>query len=213
MKKAFIAFTLAILTYNFGFSQKPDDSQQISRKGDLYLYWGWNRGWFTDSDINFKGDDYDFTLDKVRAFDRQTDFGYDPYFKLGKMTIPQYNVKVGYFFHNNYSVSVGTDHMKYVMRQDQTVKITGNIENSGTEFDGIYDHDNIVLTEEFLTFEHTDGLNYVNTEFRRHDEIFAWKKVKVELNGGLGVGVLFPKTNTKLLNKKDMMNFMFQDMV
>ncbi len=200
MKITFVTLTLILLTCKFGFSQNQDNAQKNNRKGDLYLYWGWNRSWFSDSDITFKGDNYDFTLDKVRAFDRQSDFGYDPYFKLGEITIPQYNVRIGYFIHNNYSISLGTDHMKYVMRQDQTVNISGHIENSGTDYDGIYNNDHIVLTEDFLTFEHTDGLNYVNTDFRRHDEIFSWNKVKINLNEGIGVGVLFPKTNTKLLD-------------
>ncbi len=202
MKKTLIASVLMLLMFNFGFSQNSTETKEISRKGDLYVYWGWNRGWFGDSDITFKGDNYDFSLDKVRAFDRQSDFGYDPYFKLGSITIPQYNVRVGYFIHHNYSISAGTDHMKYVMRQDQTVNISGYIENSGTEYDGFYNNDDIVLSEDFLTFEHTDGLNYVNADFRRHDEIFSWNKVKINLNEGIGVGVLFPKTNTKLLNKE-----------
>lgn len=200
MKKTIIALTILLLTSHFGFSQEPETSQEISRKGDLYIFWGWNRSWFSDSDITFQGNDYDFTLDKVRAFDRQSDFGFDPYFHPGKMTIPQYNVRVGYFIHHNYSISLGTDHMKYVMRQDQTVKISGKIENSETPYDGIYNNDNIVLTEDFLTFEHTDGLNYVNVDFRRFDEIYSFGKVKISLTEGIGVGVLFPKTNTKLLD-------------
>lgn len=202
MKKILFACAMNLIAFNIVHAQNEEQTEQINRKGDLYVYWGWNRSWFTDSNITFNGNDYDFTLDKVRAFDRQSSFAYDPYLKPGKITIPQYNVKVGYFFHHNYSISIGTDHMKYVMRQDQPVKISGHIENSGTEFDGIYDNDNIVLTEEFLTFEHTDGLNYVNAELRRHDEIFSWNKVKISVNEGIGLGVLFPKTNTKLLDNE-----------
>lgn len=202
MKKTIITLAILLLTSYFGFSQNEEISEQISRKGDLYFFWGWNRGWFSDSDITFKGDNYDFTLDKVRAFDRQNKFGFDPYLNPSNMTIPQYNVRIGYFIHHNYSISIGTDHMKYVMRQDQTVNISGEIQSSGTSYNGIYNNDNIVLTEEFLTFEHTDGLNYVNVDFRRFDEIYSFGKVKISLTEGLGAGVLFPKTNTKLLNNE-----------
>ena len=34
-----------------------------SNKGKFYIYWGGNRGYFTDSDIRFRGKDYDFTLE------------------------------------------------------------------------------------------------------------------------------------------------------
>lgn len=50
--------------------------------------------------------------------------------------------------------------MKYVVSQDQTVKISGEIANSETIYDGKYSNDDIELLKDFLSFEHTDGLNY-----------------------------------------------------
>ena len=56
------------------------------------------------------------------------------------------------------------------MVQDQTVKINGRV-NAGTAHDGVYNNVDKVLTEDFLTFEHTDGLNYVLVEGARVDDI------------------------------------------
>ena len=42
------------------------------RKGDFFAYWGWNRAWYTNSDIRFEGADYHFVLKDVRAQDRPT---------------------------------------------------------------------------------------------------------------------------------------------
>lgn len=59
----------------------------------------------------------------------------------------------------------------------------------------------------FLMYEHTDGLNYVNTEFSRHDDISSLfkientDKIQVNLTEGVGIGLLYPKTNTTLLGK------------
>ena len=96
--------------------------------------------------------------------------------------------------------------MKYVMRNNQTVNIDGTI-NVGGDFDGTYDNDNIVLTEDFLLFEHTDGLNYVNVEVSRFDNLDNWlkfpvKNIDINLTEGVGIGVLYPKTNTTLLGKE-----------
>jgi len=96
--------------------------------------------------------------------------------------------------------------MKYVMRNDQTVTIEGNI-NTGGDFDGTYNNDEIVLTDDFLLFEHTDGLNYVNVEVSRFDNLDNWlkfpiKNIDINLTEGVGVGVLYPKTNTTLLGKE-----------
>jgi hypothetical protein len=51
--------------------------------------------------------------------------------------------------------------MKYVMRQFETVNYTGYYPNQGTYGEYI-SNNQLLLTEDFLTFEHTDGLNYIN---------------------------------------------------
>jgi hypothetical protein len=67
-------------------------------------------------------------------------------------------------------------------------------------------------------YEHTDGLNYINTEFSRHDDISSLfkiqntDKIQINLTEGVGVGLLYPKTNATLFVKKGMMIFMFRDM-
>lgn len=175
-------------------------------KGDFFIYWGWNRGHYTDSDIRFRGSNYDFKLSNVSAHDRQTKFSMK-YFNPGDITIPQYNFRVGYFFHDKWNVSFGIDHMKYVMDQDQTVKMNGVI-NKGSSFDGEFVNHDRVLTEDFLTFEHTDGLNYANFELRRHENLFHIpisknrKGIDINVLGGAGGGVLYPKTNTQLLGQE-----------
>ncbi|MBT8317013.1 hypothetical protein [Lutibacter sp.] len=209
MRKTSIAIFLLITTVLFSQENNQDISQDFrdvkSNKGKMFAYWGWNRGHFSTSDITFKGENYNFTLSDVKADDKPKPFGIY-YFKLDEVTIPQTNFRIGYFFKENYTVSIGVDHMKYVMRNDQTVNINGNI-NTGGEFDGTFSNDDIVLTEDFLLFEHTDGLNYVNVEVSRFDNLDNWlkfpiKNIDINLTEGVGVGVLYPKTNTTLLGKE-----------
>lgn len=190
---------IAMLGGMFAFGQGKHN------KGKFYVYWGWNHAQYSKSDIRFKGNDYDFTLDNVSAHDRQSAFGIK-YFNPGSMTIPQYNFRLGYFFHDNWNVSFGIDHMKYVMDQDQMVKMNGYI-NNGSEFDGTYQNSDKKLTEDFLTFEHTDGLNYANIEVRRFDNLLRLpiskngKGIDVNLTEGIGGGILYPKTNTTLMGQ------------
>jgi len=171
-----------------------------SRKGEVFLYWGWNRGMYSTSDIHFSGNDYDFTIQNTVAHDRQTPFNSYDYFHPLRITIPQFNARVGYFVSHNYSVSIGADHMKYVVDSNQVVNVNGFIENSETDFDGVYEEDELNIVEGFLEFEHTDGLNYINIEVRRTDEFWRRNKISLDLSEGLGFGVLIPKTNATLLN-------------
>ena len=206
-KKTIKLLTAVVLLFVSGktVAQEPVE-EKITNKGKFYVYWGWNRGTYSNSDIRFKGDNYDFTLSNVTANDRPTKFGLNPYFRLDRITIPQTNYRIGYFFKENYTISIGVDHMKYVMNQNQSVKINGEI-NTGSSFDKVYNNESIVLTENFLTFEHTDGLNYVNVEVKRFDDFSRFfglhsKNLQINLTEGIGAGFLYPKTNTTLLNKE-----------
>ncbi|MFD2528055.1 MULTISPECIES: hypothetical protein [Polaribacter] len=201
--------TLTVLgQQNKKFSKK----NKVVNKGKFFVYWGWNWSSYTDSDIRFKGKDYDFTLSDVKAQDRPTKFSVNNYFNPGNITIPQNNYRIGYFFKENYTISIGVDHMKYVVNNDQNVTINGNINIGNAKYDGTYNNQNIQLTEDFLRFEHTDGLNYVNVEVKRFDNIDHWfgldlKNLQINLTEGIGVGGLYPRTDTSLLGKERHDNF------
>jgi hypothetical protein len=180
-------------------------------KGKFTISWGGNRDYFTDSDITFKGDDYNFTIENATAHDKPKGWHID-YINPARMTIPQTNFKLGYYITDKYMISIGLDHMKYVMTQNQTANMSGEIDyplsNPSSQFNGIYNGEPTVMTEDFLMFEHTDGLNYINTEFARQDDIsslFGIKntdKFQVNINEGVGIGILYPKTNTTLMGQE-----------
>ena len=186
---------------------RPPKKNKVVNKGKFFAYWGWNWASYSNSDIRFKGKDYDFTLSDVKAQDRQTKFSVNTYFNPLNFTIPQNNYKIGYFFKENYTVSIGVDHMKYVMIKDQNVAINGEINVNGSPYNGTYSGGDIQLTEDFLQFEHTDGLNYVNVEVKRFDNIDHWfgldlENLQINLTEGVGIGALYPRTNTTLLGKE-----------
>lgn len=180
-------------------------------KGKFFVMWGGNRESYSKSDVTFKGKDYNFTVDNMTAHDKPKGWHID-YINPANMTIPQTNLRFGYFISDHYSIAIGVDHMKYVMTQDQTANITGFVDlpegQDGAVHNGIYKNTPVNFTDEtFLTYEHTDGLNYINTEFSRHDDVSKWlnlpniDKFQINLTEGIGGGVLYPKTNTKLLGK------------
>jgi hypothetical protein len=174
-------------------------------KGKFFILWGGNRENYTQSDVRFWGKDYDFTIDNMVAHDKGKGFSLD-YINPARLTIPQNNLKIGYFINDHYSIAIGTDHMKYVMYQDRAVNVVGHYPNAGSYGETLPDNQ-ILLTSDFLQYEHTDGLNFVNTELSRHDDISTFfrikntDKIQINLIEGIGTGILFPKTNTTLLGK------------
>lgn len=212
MKTKFLFFIL------FGFSLNSLAQEEIKvekytahNKGKFFVSWGGNRESYTKSDVTFTGKDYNFTIDNMAARDKPKGWHVD-YINPMRMTIPQTNFRLGYFVSDHYSVTVGVDHMKYVMTQNQIANVTGSINlpigDAGAIHNGIYNNTPVNFADEtFLIYEHTDGLNYVNTEVSRHDDISSLfritntDKIQVNLTEGVGVGVLYPKTNTTLLGK------------
>ena len=202
-------FLVLLITFS-GFSQDTEEvikeKYTAHNKGKFYIFWGGNRDSFSKSDIHFAGADYDFTLYDVTARDKPKGWHVD-YINPARMTIPQTNFRLGYYITDKYNISVGVDHMKYVMFQDKAVNYTGYYPNQGT-FGESLPNNQVLLTEDFLTYEHTDGLNYVHTEFSRVDDISKiiglpnTDKFQVNFTEGVGAGLLYPKTNTKLLGKE-----------
>lgn len=205
---------MVVLTFcvfsQYTFSQDVVENPEkytAHNKGKFYIFWGGNRENYSKSDIRFKGNDYDFTLYDVEAHDKPKGWHCD-YVNPLRMTIPQTNLRIGYFINDHYNISIGVDHMKYVMDQNKRVNYSGYYPNQGSYFENPSDTQ-LNLHERFLTFEHTDGLNYVNTEFSRVDDIsplfsktLNTDKLQINLTEGLGAGLLYPKTNTMLLGKE-----------
>lgn len=188
--------------------QAPPKPEKFTahNKGKIFISWGGNRENFSNSDIHFKGKDYDFTLYDVRASDKPKGIHLD-YINPARMTIPQTNFRLGYYFSDHFSVTLGVDHMKYVMLQNQTVNYAGTYPDAGT-YGEVLPNNQLLLTPEFLTYEHTDGLNYVHSEVARVDDISKLfhisntDHIQINVTEGLAAGILYPKTNTQLLGRE-----------
>jgi hypothetical protein len=163
-----------------------------TQKNTMYVYWGYNRSGYTKSDINFKSPDYDFTLKNAAAKDRPSN-KFKTYINPATFTVPQFNVRIGWYYKFRWDVSIGTDHMKYVMRDDQYLFINGFINNTNTsQLSGTYTDANgkIRIREEDLHYENTNGLNYISFQlnntaplFKSNDKRFA---IQRRLGGGIG---------------------------
>lgn len=199
MRRTLLIVIVLCLFVNQAFSQDAAHYDPF-KKGRFYVMWGWNRAAYTKSNISFRGNEYDFMLKKVKAHDKPTRVSYHNYLQVNRLTIPQTNFRLGYFISKDLAVSVGFDHMKYVMDQDQTVNMTGMIALEGP-FKGNYNGDK-TLTKDFLTFEHTDGLNYLNVEVEKNINLYqaGGNNCVVKAFFGGGVGILMPRTDVKLLN-------------
>lgn len=185
-------------------------SQSIPRKGRYFVYWGYNRSAYPTSDISFKGPGYDFTLNKVSASDAPTAFdGFETYFNPSLFSIPQFNLHAGIFVKDNLSLSIGWDHMKYVVDDFQNSHITGNISNQASNpgimvnpaYVGTFSNAPIVINPtNFVDYEHTDGFNFAAVELDHYKNLWRAGKKNMQLDwiNGVGIGIVVPRSDVRL---------------
>ena len=206
--RKYIVF-LMLLLFNLSYILAEEDStfQAIKTykgktlKHKFYVYWGYNHAAFLKSNIRFQGPNYDFRLENVRAKERPTPFSLKGYFAIDKITIPQYDYRMGYYLTENIGISIGLDHMKYVVVADQTAKLTGTIdERASSKYAGVYNQKDVVLSDDFLDFEHTDGLNLVSLDIERLFRVASFSSNRFLLNAqiGGGGGPVIPRTDVKI---------------
>lgn len=175
------------------------------RKHQFWISWGYNRSQYTKSDIHFTGSGYDFTMNDVVAKDRQSPFDVNIYFNPRWWTVPQYNLRAGFFITDRFSLSVGHDHMKYVAKQNQILTVSGNIDSTASvQYAGTYSDKTMAMSNDFMRFEHTDGLNYISAEGDFYGHIWRSKSGKQNLDFyvGLGAGIVYPRSEVDMFNKE-----------
>ncbi|MEO6167589.1 MAG: hypothetical protein ABIO46_00785 [Chitinophagales bacterium] len=178
--------------------------KKTDNRGKFYFYWGYNGSAFTHSDIHFAGPDYDFTFFDVKAHDRPSHFSAGLYLNPATISIPQYNYRLGYHFTDRWSISLGQDHMKYVVDQNQTVLMSGFIDDAvSTAYHGVYVDSAIILSEDFLKFEHTDGLNLVSLDLEYTLPLLSLPdgKMNVSFSTGIGLACMIPRTDVRVFGE------------
>ena len=211
MKKT--AYLLIVFLFTLSFSQGQDSTLHLKTvqkpKGTFYMSWGYNRGWYSKSDLHFKNssgeanpvtkvsdDSYDFVVYDATARDRS---GFKDILKTD-LTIPQYVYRVGYFFNDKYDlgVEINFDHTKYVVNDNQTLHVKGTIHGQ------YIDKDTLVDPINFLHFEHTNGANFMMLNIMKRQKLFASKNTNYRLDAivKLGAGVVIPKTDVTLFGQR-----------
>lgn len=190
--------------------------QSQNHGGMIYVTWGYNRAWYSNADTTFKTPDGSFTIHGARGVDRPTT-EFKTYINPAKLTIPQYNVRVGYRFNKRWAVEVGTDHMKWIFVPTGDYKITGDYNRPvwlhDEDAQGNWINSRKVTFNEakaagnasFVRFEHSDGYNYPHATVFFTETLLKTKNERFRLDGsvGAGAGVLFPKTRVQIQDTED----------
>ena len=184
--------------------KKNHTDYYVLRKGRIFASWGYNRAYYGRSTIHFVGNGYDFTIKDAVAKDKPEPFKANVYFNPTLLSIPQYNFRIGYFITNNLSLTFNVDHMKYVLDNTQVATVDGTVDSSASQrWAKEYDNKLMIIENDFIGYEHTDGLNVISLELDYHDLFYETynRKFAVDLIAGVGLGAAVPKTNAVLFGE------------
>lgn len=183
--------------------KKPKNSMA---KGTGFVYWGYNRSAYTRSTIHFEGAGYDFSLKGVQAKDRPST-KISEYFNPTKFTVPQFNIRAGYNFKNYWNISLGYDHLKYVMVHGPEYLLNGKI-SSGIDanWSGNLSNKIVVTNENDFHYENSNGMNYIRLELTNVRNIVRNRMDNFTMSYLLGVssGAILSFNDFTFGGKKDM---------
>jgi hypothetical protein len=200
MKQISLIGLLFAMLCQYSYAQDTTGVKKKKMHGTFYVMWGYHKDYYTNSDVHFQDsetDNYDFTMHHAKAHDSR-----DMDDLLNKpLTVPQYIVYGGYFFNNkgDWGIEAGWDHLKYIVTDGQTVRMTGQIR--GTQ----YDQDTTV-TAPFFHYEHTNGNNYLTASLVKRNKLYASPNGHYRISALFkgGGGLLIPKTESYVLgNHRD----------
>ena len=202
----FLVFSI-ILTFTSRISAQ--DSLKFKQETGFYFSWGYNKDYFSKSDIHFKdsgNDQYDFKLIDAKAKDLP---GFKSILKTD-ISIPQYVYRIGYYFKkkSQFGIELNFDHAKYIVNDNQTLRVTGQIRGRVIDKDTLVDNN-------FVHLEHTNGANFLMANMLYRIKIYesANHNSALSLIFKTGMGTVIPKTDvtfmgTRLDNKFHIAGFM-----
>ena len=203
--KTLIVLSFLIFLPFLGASQKTSKDSQATRA--MFVYWGYNRSFYTDSKISFFGPGYDFSLAGVQATDRPSP-DFITYVDPSTLTVPQFNARIGFNLKKKWALSFGYDHMKYVIVHGPTYLLSGRINpliDPISNWSGDYNAEPVTTDESILHYENTNGMNYIRAEISHIDKLVrASNAFAIYSVSGLGAGLVLNYNDFTFAGEKSM---------
>ena len=203
--KTLIFISFLIFLPFLGASQKTSKDSQAKRA--MFVYWGYNRSFYTNSKISFFGPGYDFSMAGVQATDRPSP-EFKTYVNPSTLTVPQFNARIGFNFKKKWALSFGYDHMKYVIVHGPTYLLSGRINpliDPISNWSGDYNAEPVTTDESTLHYENTNGMNYIRAEISHIDKLVrASNAFAIYSVSGLGAGLVLNYNDFTFAGEKSM---------
>ncbi len=115
------------------------------------------------------------------------------------LSIPQYVYRIGYYFKkkSQFGIEINFDHAKYIVYDNQTLRVTGQIRGRTIDKDTLVDNN-------FVHLEHTNGANFLMANMLYRIKLFesANHNSAISLIFKTGMGTVIPKTDVTFMGTR-----------
>jgi hypothetical protein len=174
----------------------PRSPRATSSGREFFVSWGYNGDRYAKSDIHFSQPSLgnDFTLHSVQARDSKTWTRTDVFHH--SLFVPQYNFRFGMFFNEKWGGEVALDHIKWIVVQDQQVRLTGTLNGAPVDSD-------ITLTPDVLRYQLNNGANPIFFNVIRRISLAGTpgKAGHIQFLGKAGIGFAIPHTQNAVFDQ------------
>jgi hypothetical protein len=174
------------------------------RKHELYFSWGYNKEWYTHSNVSVSQPSLgnSFTFVNVKGVDHP---GWEnEQFFTKAISIPQYNYRLGYIINKEkgWGVEINFDHTKWLFDDNQVVHIKGKINNNPIDGKVLF-ADSVAGSDSSSYHYLNNGANFLLFNIVKRWSIYKNKKQTIRIDGlgKFGVGPLIPHVQVKYFDQ------------
>jgi len=197
MKNVTVALAILLLP---AFVQAQDKKEKKERKGEFYFSWGYNKEWYTNSNVEINqpslGNHY--TLTGVTSHDN---VGWDKDLLKKPISIPQYSYRFGYFFNKKKGLGweINFDHTKHILTNGQTARLVGTLGGRAVDTSVLFANTN------GFYYYLNNGANFLLFNIVKRHKIYESinGKLKIDFLGKGGIGPVIPHVENAFFGQKN----------
>ncbi len=195
--KFVLSFFCLFLVFSSNAQYKGRKHRVSSDAGAIFLSYGLNRAGYTRSKAHFEGIGYNFDLTSVYGKDSPNQY-------YGN----QFNLKLGYYYLDNISITFSFDHMEYQIRDKGFTKLTGQttftsdnyiyFNQDQSYYHGVWNLVPIFPDPDYFDYSYTGGINLMHVDITRTNELFRKGRARqfiVNSYYGAGFGLIQSSLN------------------
>ena len=185
-------------------------AQKTERKGEFYISWGYNKEWYTNSNVSIHQPSLgnNFTFKNTKLEDHP---GWDDALLTKAISIPQYNYRIGYFFNKEKGLAfeINFDHTKALFLDNQKVHMVGTYGGRAVDSSFIFSKNGTGNSKNYYYLN--NGANFLLFNIVKRKRFTNLSSSGIDIDGlaKVGIGPLIPHVENSLFGQKNEQKFQF----